>query len=125
MKYLMKLPVFVRYLLSTIINTGVNVGTYMLLLSAGASVIVANIVSVCAEIPVSFVLKDLFVFPNENQKLWLKFGKFVASRAFAIGLELVLVPILCLVLNEVVSKWVAQGCVFVVNYLVSKYLVFK
>lgn len=125
MKLFMALPVFVRYLLSTVINTGVNVGTYALLLSLGTSVVVANIVSVAVEIPVSFILKDKLVFLNENKQMWHKFGKFVVSRMFAVGLELVLVPLLCFVMNEMWSKVIAQICVFIMNYFVSKLLVFK
>ena len=125
MKYLLKLPVFVRYALSTIINTSVNVGTYCLLLALGVPVIAANIISIIVEIPVSYILKDKFVFINESKNNLQKFGKFLLSRLFATVLELVLVPLFSLIIDEVVSKIIGQICVFITNFFVSKLFVFK
>lgn len=102
---------------------------YVLCEVLGVDSTISNIVSLGTSVLYAYVTNKVFVFRtrNKGRELLKEFLKFLGSRAGTMLLELGGV----FVLNEILgldgfaSKLAVQIIVFVANYLLSKFFVFK
>ena len=130
-KLLKKYEEIIKYLIFGVLTTIVSIGSYyvfslILDLKNDFLFIVANVLSWLLAVMFAYVTNKKYVFKS-NQSKFLEFIKFVASRIFTVLIEVAGMYILvkCLDGDNMVSKVIMQTIVIILNYIVSKFLVFK
>ena len=98
--------------------------------SISAPILFANVTSISASIIFAYFANKLFVFKwrcNTRAELALEFIKFIGSRLVTMVIEIgaVWLFIEALSWNIMLGKGVAQVIVIILNYLISKLLVFR
>lgn len=93
-------------------------------------VTLSNIISVITAILFAYVTNKIFVFRSHCanfKELALEFSKFIGARMFTMVVEVGGVFVLYNIIkqNELVAKLETQIIVLIVNYIISKFLVFK
>ena len=128
---------FVRYLVAGGLTTAVNLGMFALLHNVAHTVFnLANIVAVSCSVVFAYVVNKRFVFRTrcENRTEFLREAlSFFSARAvtivFEVGVGYVLVDItkvhIVLDLNEFWIKAALTVIVVLLNYLLSKVIVFR
>lgn len=121
----------VSYVFWGVMTTAVNYAAY-LLLTRGAMVyyLTASAIAWAVSVLFAYVVNKLFVFRSRDwawrvalRELW----QMVASRLFSGALELGILWLFVdtLHLNDAVVKLAANVVVVVVNYVLSKWVIFK
>lgn len=118
----------IRYIIFGILTTIINYISYVILtriftVSELYSVAIAWIISIIF----AFITNKFFVFNNKNNFILKEFALFTGSRVSTLLLDLSLMFILVKVLlfNDLVCKAIINILVIVLNYILSKFLVFK
>lgn len=120
----------VRYVFFGGLTTLVNLVSYFLLRTfTPLNMTVANVISIVLAIIFAFITNSKFVFHSEasgwKQHL-LEFIKFFSARISTLIIEVAGVALLAyLGMNDLLGKFLTQFIVLVLNYLFSKFLVFK
>lgn len=110
--------------------TLVNLGSYYVLrLTTGLSINVANTISVIIAILFAYVTNSTFVFKSQAVTFKDKFGefiKFVSARMLTMVIEVGGVWLMSDVLhmNDYIAKFLIQFIVLALNYVFSKFLIF-
>ena len=118
-----------RYIFFGGLTTLISVVVYTLCILSGLSVAVANTVSTLIAISFAFCVNKIWVFKSKDlstrttRKELVKFlaGRF-ATYILETGLLIVLVDFMGL--HPIICKHFTQALIIVLNYLVSKFLVF-
>ena len=91
---------------------------------------ISNIISVASAIVFAFVVNKIFVFVSKSsswKEVWIEFFRFVLGRLSTMIIEVGGVFVLVQYISQ--AKWLAkletQIIVTIVNYFISKFLVFK
>lgn len=91
---------------------------------------ISNIISVASAIVFAFVVNKIFVFVSKSsswKEVWIEFCRFVLGRLSTMIIEVGGVFVLVQYISQ--AKWLAkletQIIVTIVNYFISKFLVFK
>lgn len=119
------------YLVFGILTTIVNIGTYILLTrTIEIDFKYANIIAWLVSIIFAYLTNKFFVFNSkETQKKILikEFTSFVGCRVFSLLIEMILMYIMIdlLLVNDVVVKIITNISVIVLNYVLSKLIIFK
>lgn len=116
--------------MTTVINLGIF---YIASLFLGKELIAINIANMLAwvgGVSFAFIANKLVVFKSksfEKGKLIKEILSFVAARVASLGFEVLVlnVGIGLLEINEMVCKVVAQVGIILMNYVLSKYIIFK
>ena len=122
---------FVRYFITGCCTTLFNISMFALFHNAlKFSVTVSNVISVILSILFAYIVNRIFVFRSNTKKfskVLAEMGKFISGRIFTMALELGGVYLLVNVLgqNPLLGKAETQAVVFILNFLISKYIVFK
>lgn len=119
------------YVFWGVMTTAVNYVTYFLLRNAfQVQLIASNVIAWAVSVLFAYFVNKLFVFQSRDwswrvalRELW----QMVAARVFSLGLEtgilwLFVEKLLC---NEPIVKLMANIVVVVVNYVLSKFIIFK
>lgn len=121
----------VRYLFYGGCTTAVNLAAFALLrFRAGWNVRTANLISILIAIVFAFVVNKWRVFRSEWDN-WLQslveLGQFAGMRGLSMLLEIVGTDVLIEYMNisDFNSKLVMQFIVIAVNYIISKFFVFR
>ena len=121
----------IRYIIVGVTTTLLNYGLFELMQTViGISVTVSNVTSICVAIVFSYVANKLYVFKRHSDSqatLALEFIKFVGSRLITMAIEVGIVELFDKVLgyDARIGKVVALVLVIIVNYILSKMIVFK
>ena len=135
----------ISYLFWGVCTTVVNWGSYSLFVLVCAkglefnqslTVIISNTLSWVCAVLFSFITNKIWVFESKSFKaniLFPEFIKFVSSRLLTGGIEVFLVPIaINLGLNQMIfgiegalAKIIVSLSIVVVNYFITKFLVFR
>lgn len=124
------------YLFWGVMTTLVSWGTYSLFVTILRSVTIANVLSWICAVLFAFITNKLWVFQSRTWSLSVvlpEFWKFIAARLATGLLEMVGVPLLVKIgLNQrilgiegMAAKIVVSVGVVILNYVLSKLLVFK
>ena len=113
--------------LTTLVNYSVFTLMYMIM---GIDDTFSNVVSISLSILFAYVTNKHFVFRNRCSslsELLTEFVKFVGSRLFTMTVEVGAVLLFSKVLNinAMIGKAVSQVIVVILNYIISKFLVFR
>ena len=121
----------IRYLFFGGCTTLVNLGLFAVLKGPlGIDYRISNFFSVAAAICFAFVVNKLFVFQSRTSSFtegFREFIRFVLGRLVTMAVEVGGVPFCVEILHqpEMNAKLETQVIVTVVNYFISKFLVFK
>lgn len=121
----------ILYLVFGGLTTLVNIGVYALCTrSFGIEVMAATVVAWAVSVAFAFFTNKFYVFESKEKtaKIWLKESvSFVAARVFSMFLELLIMYIFVekLRLNDMLFKVIANIVVIIVNYILSKFWIFK
>ena len=121
----------VRYVfvggLTTLVNFGVFAVMHRIM---KIDVTVSNVTSISVSILFAYIANKLVVFKRHcdtQAELVLEFIKFVGSRLFTMAIEIgaVWLFVEVLTLNALIGKAVSQVLVIILNYIISKLIVFR
>lgn len=121
----------IRYIFAGGCTTMVNLVTFFLLRHlTGIDRNICNVIAICCAICFAYFAAKFFVFKSKQDSkegVILEAVRFVGARLFAMFVEVFGFAFLCdsLRLNEFISKFIVQFLVIVINYFMSKLLVFK
>lgn len=125
----------INYLIVGVLTTLVSIFTYFifsLILDINNNIlfILANILSWICAVVFAYITNKKFVFNSttSNRKEEIKvFSLFVSSRITTLLIELIFMflTVKVLLLNDKISKVIAQIIVIILNYIISKIFVFK
>lgn len=107
-----------------------SIGSYSYLVIMGMNPLYANVISWVLAVTFAYVTNKIWVFDAEThgmKELFREAVNFFAGRVFTLIVEelILLIFITLLAFNEVGVKVAAQVVVTVLNYLISKLLVFR
>ena len=122
----------IRYLIIGILTTLVSLGTYYALVLTilnpddALQVQVANVISWVVSVLFAYFTNRSFVFKVKDSHVLSEFCKFVASRIFTLLVDMAIMFIFVslLHLDDKIIKLITQVIVIVLNYILSKFLVF-
>lgn len=94
------------------------------------NVLVANILSWVIVVAFSYITNEKFVFTGDKDSRKITFRKisqFYMGRLFTLGIEEIILYLFILVLglNDILIKIIAQMVVIILNYIISKFVIFK
>lgn len=119
----------IRYLISGVCTTLVNIGVFTgLRYAAGLEMQVANCISIVSAILFAFVVNKKIVFDTGNRgNVWKEFLSFSGMRVLSLAVEVFGMQFLtaCLHLQDMAAKIFLQIVVIGMNYVISKFYVFK
>ena len=120
----------VSYLIVGILTTIVSISTYFLfstfILKSKNTMIVEinNIISWIVSVIFAYDANKKYVFKS-NEKGLKEIRDFISSRLFTLFLEMILMYFLVLIINDLIAKILIQIIVIILNYILSKKIVFK
>ena len=117
-----------KYLIFGIITTIISLGSFWILIAfSNLNENICNILSILIGVLTAYVLNRKFVFESKEENILKEFSKFVMSRIASSLFDIFMFFIFatCLELNEMIVKVVISIVVIILNYFLSKLLVFK
>lgn len=117
----------INYIIVGGFTTIVSVGSYAIFRLFIADYNISTVLSwVCAVI-FAYVTNRIFVFESKSKEVKKEFLKFVTSRLVTLASEMTVMIILVsvLLINDMAAKIIVQFIILVLNYFLSKLLVFK
>ena len=121
----------IRYIIVGVLTTVVNYALFELMQGVlGIDVTVSNVASISVSILFAYITNKIIVFRRHSDTLGaltFEFLKFVGSRLFTMALEVGIVYLFHNVLgySARLFKLVALVFVIIVNYILSKVIVFR
>jgi len=121
----------IRYIFFGGLSTLVNLGTYYILSRVfGVNLNLTNVISILSAILFAYIVNKLYVFESKTKgmKALLKeAAHFISMRFLTMFVEIFGVIFFICVwgLNDLVSKIIIQVVIMVLNYLISRFLVFN
>ena len=117
----------INYVIVGVLTTIVSIGSYYLFRFLTKNYIVLSIVSWVLSVTFAYFTNRAFVFESKEKNIVMEISKFVGSRLFTLGLEVVLMILFVSIMkvNDMVAKITLQFVILVTNYLLSKLFVFR
>ncbi len=130
---LKKYEEIIRYLIIGVLTTVVSLLTYYLLSytvldpKVTLQLQITNIISWIASVTFAYFTNRKYVFKVQEQKNLKEASKFYVSRLTTLVLDMLLMQIFVIRLkfNDKIIKLIVQVIIIVLNYVLSKFLVFK
>lgn len=117
-----------KYLLFGVLTTIFSLGTFWILIKATAiNENICNFISIVVGILTAYALNREYVFESKEENILKEFSKFVMARVASSLFDMIAFFIFAtlLSLNEMLVKIVISIVVIILNYILSKLLVFN
>lgn len=129
-KFYYKYESALLYIFFGALTTAVSIGTQYAAYALGAGTSAATVISWIFAVTFAFFTNKVWVFGSKSfeKKLFVReFFSFYAARLFSLAAELLFMYLTVEVLlwNKYLMKIIAQVFVLVLNYLFSKFLIFR
>lgn len=130
-KIYLKFQEQILYVIFGLLTTAVNFLVYTFFTRAfGTEVMYATIIAWIISVAFAFVTNKLYVFKSikkDKNTILKEIGSFFAARILSVILELVIMYVFVEIMhyNDMLIKIIANIIVIVVNYVLSKFWVFK
>lgn len=129
----LKYKEIINYLIFGILTTIVSLLTYYLLVFTildpknAIELQIANIISWIVSVTFAYITNRIYVFNSKNNNITKEIIKFYSSRLTTLLIDMLIMFILVtkLEFNDKIIKILVQIIVIILNYLLSKILVFK
>jgi len=118
----------VLYLIFGVLTTLVNIMSYLFFSKiCGINILISNIMAWFFSIVFAYVTNRILVFESKNEKILHEFALFVGGRGLSGILDSLLfyVLVVLLMFNDIVSKIFINIIVIIINYILSKKIIFK
>ena len=117
----------INYVIVGVLTTIVSIGSYYLFRFLTKNYIVLSIVSWVLSVTFAYFTNRAFVFESKDKNIVMEISKFVGSRLFTLGLEVVLMILFVSIMkvNDMAAKIILQFVILITNYLLSKLFVFR
>jgi len=119
----------VSYIVCGVLTTLTNLCTFALLTGLGIHYQIADVIAIVTSILAAYLMNKFLVFESATHTFAAFFGEFVrfmGSRFITMLIEhygvVLMVEILCM--HAMISKFIIQFVVIVLNYILGKFLVF-
>lgn len=130
---LIKYEEVIRYLIIGVLTTVVSLTTYYILTftvldpKVSVQLQITNIISWIVSVTFAYFTNRKYVFKLKEKKNIKEASKFYLSRLSTLLLDMLLMQIFVIRLkfNDKIIKLIVQFVVIVLNYILSKFLVFK
>ena len=130
---LIKYEEVIRYLIIGVLTTVVSLATYYILTltvldpKVSIQLQITNIISWIVSVTFAYFTNRKYVFKLKEKKNIKEASKFYLSRLSTLLLDMLLMQIFVIRLkfNDKIIKLIVQFVVIVLNYVLSKFLVFK
>lgn len=118
------------YLIFGVVTTVTNIALFQLLRRIGVDLFLSNLIAWIGSVTVAYVTNKLFVFESTgfDVNILLREGVlFFGARLLSLGIDMVAIALLVNVLHiaELFAKVFSNGIVIIVNYILSKLVIFK
>ena len=132
-KLLIKYEEVIRYLIIGVLTTIVSLATYYILTftvldpKVSIQLQITNVISWIVSVTFAYFTNRKYVFKLKEKKNIKEASKFYLSRLSTLLLDMLLMQIFVIRLkfNDKIIKLIVQFVVIVLNYVLSKFLVFK
>lgn len=123
----------INYLIVGGLTTVVSLGVYWICVStfldphSAIELQAANVISWIAAVTFAYFTNKIFVFKSHERNIAKEAARFYASRLSTLLVDMLIMFLLVTVLqwNDKIAKLIVQVVVTVLNYLFSKFLVFR
>ena len=129
----LKYKEIISYLIFGVLTTVVSLGVYYICVYTFLNpenvvqLQIANIISWVAGVAFAYVTNRKFVFESKEENKLKEAGKFVTSRITTLLMDraIMFIGVTLCKFNDKIIKLISQVVVIVMNYLLSKIIVFK
>ena len=123
---LKKYEEIIKYVIAGVLTTIVSITSYNLFRNINVSYKISTILSWILAVLFAYFINKIYVF-NKSEKDKIEFLKFIISRLLSLLIEFITMIILVdiFIINDRLSKLIVQVIVFILNYVFSKFIVFK
>lgn len=129
----LKYKEMINYLIVGVLTTVVSLGCYYLLVltvldpANALELQIANVLSWIAAVTFAYFTNRKFVFESTNKNQLGEAGRFYASRVTTLLVDMFIMYLFVtkIGVNDKVAKVVVQVIITVLNYILSKFLVFS
>ena len=118
----------VLYIVFGVLTTLVNILSYLFFSKiCGINILISNIMAWFFSIVFAYVTNRILVFESKNKKILHEFALFITGRGLSGILDstLFFVFVVWWMFNDIVSKIVINIIVIIINYVLSKKIIFK
>lgn len=118
----------IKYLLFGVLTTIISIGSFgILIYTTPINENICNFISIILGILTAYILNRKYVFESKEKNILKEFMKFVMARALSSLFDMVTFFIFatCLSFNEMIVKIVISLVVIILNYILSKVMVFN
>ncbi len=123
----------IKYLIFGVLTTVVSLVTYYLLVYTilnpddATQLQIANIISWISCVTFAYVTNRKYVFDSKDKNILKEMAKFYSSRLTTLFIDMGMMFLFVTVLhfNDKIIKMIVQIIIIVLNYVLSKLLVFK
>lgn len=123
----------IKYLIFGVLTTIVSLVTYYLLVftilnpNNPIQLQIANIISWITCVTFAYITNRKYVFNSQNRNITSEIIKFYSSRLTTLFIDILIMFIFVTVLhfNDKIIKLIVQFIIIILNYILSKILVFK
>lgn len=129
----LKYKEIINYLIFGVLTTVVSLVTYYLLVLTilnpenPIEIQIANIISWITCVTFAYITNKKYVFNSKNKNILKEITKFYTSRLTTLFIDMLLMYIFVTKLqyNDKIIKLIVQIIIIILNYILSKLLVFK
>ena len=121
----------INYLVAGALTTLVSIGSYNIfriwISAEGMGYLICVVLSWFVAVSFAYVLNRKFVFESKEPNILQEMSKFFGARSSTLGIEMLLMLLLVglFMVNDRIAKVLVQLVILTLNYLFSKFLVFK
>ncbi len=121
---------YFRYLVAGVLTTVISLIIFYCLIMVDADYRIATVISFIVSASIAYFINKMYVFnfkTNSLREVFVGYIKFMGSRLFTLSVDLVGMIILVqyIFLSEMVSKVIANLIVIILNYVISKVMIFR
>jgi len=116
----------INYIIIGGLTTLISIVSYALINLTGIDPLISNIISWIIAVTFAYFTNKTIVFKDQSKDK-KQIIEFFVYRLVTLGIEeaILFIMIKKLLINDLITKIIAQIVVFIANYLFSKFLVFK
>lgn len=118
----------VMYVIFGVLTTAVNFVTYLLFARVlNIHYLISNVLAWFLSVLFAYITNKIWVFESKNPNILKEMSLFFGGRIFSGVVDTALMYLLIdvLVVSDVISKIIIQVIVVILNYVISKLIVFK
>lgn len=117
----------INYIIVGGLTTVVSVGSYAMFRTFISDYNISTVLSWICAVLFAYITNRIFVFESKAENIKKEFSVFVTSRLATLGMEIIVMIFLVsiMLVNDMVAKILVQFIILLLNYFLSKFIVFN